>query len=148
MSMPIDDPFSLQRFVKAQQDVYADVCAELRAGAKQSHWMWFIFPQIEGLGSSSMAKQLAIGSQQEAQAYLQHPLLGPRLRECTALVNRVERRSLEQILPWPDHMKFRSSMTLFAQVTADNAVFLEALRKYCDGEPDPRTLEQLRAMRT
>ena len=137
------DPHDLQRFVDAQQPVYGRVCAELRAGDKRSHWMWFVFPQIAGLGTSPMAQRYAIATLAEARAYLEHPLLGARLRECTALVNAVEGRSLRQILGAPDDMKFRSSMTLFARATADDACFVAALDKYCGGKPDPLTLELL-----
>lgn len=137
------DPFDLQRFVDAQANVYTHVCDELRAGEKQSHWMWFVFPQIEGLGSSPMARKFAIASLAEARAYLQHPVLGPRLRECTRLVNAVRNRSIEDILPAPDDMKFRSSMTLFAHATTDNAIFLEALQKYFAGANDPRTMQRI-----
>ena len=139
----MSDPYNLQRFVDAQNPVYDKVCSELRDGRKKSHWMWFIFPQIAGLGSSSTAARFAISSREEAIAYLEHPLLGPRLRECTRLVTLVEGRSLEQIFGYPDDLKFRSCMTLFAQVTADNQVFLAALEKYCAGEFDSLTLERL-----
>ena len=146
MSTPhADDPFNLQRFVTAQQHVFDKVTQELRGGEKRSHWMWFIFPQVHGLGRSSMAEKFAISSKHEALAYLQHPLLGARLRECTLLVNGVQGRSLDQIFGSPDNFKFRSSMTLFAHVAPDDSVFLEALRKYCRGEPDPKTLEILRS---
>ena len=131
----------LDRFLKAQDPVYADVVRELRDGGKASHWMWFIFPQIAGLGRSETACFFAIASREEAIAYLQHPILGARLRECTELVNGVVGRSLEGIFGSIDAIKFRSSMTLFAQATADNAVFREALDKYCDGELDQATLE-------
>jgi uncharacterized protein (DUF1810 family) len=146
MSTPSpDDSFNLQRFVTAQQHVFEDVCAELRSGEKRSHWMWFIFPQMRGLGRSAMAEKFAISSTLEALAYLRHPVLGPRLRECTQLVNSVQGRSLKQIFGSPDDFKFRSSMTLFAHVAPGDGEFLEALRKYCRGEPDPKTLEILRA---
>ncbi len=134
---------NLQRFVDAQNGVYDQVRSELRAGRKTGHWMWFIFPQIAGLGRSHMAELFAIASKDEAAAYLDHPILGPRLRECTELVTQVEGRSLEQILGNPDNLKFRSSMTLFAQATADNQLFVKALGKYCNGELDPATLERL-----
>jgi uncharacterized protein (DUF1810 family) len=139
----MNDPYNLQRFVGAQNGVYEQVCSELREGRKRGHWMWFIFPQIRGLGHSHMAEVFAIGSQEEAQAYLNHPVLGHRLRECTQLVTQVEGRTLEEILGHPDNLKFRSSMTLFAQATADNQVFVEALRKYCNGELDRATLQCL-----
>jgi uncharacterized protein (DUF1810 family) len=137
------DPFNLRRFVEAQTGAYADVCRELAAGAKRGHWIWFIFPQIHGLGHSSTAEYYAIESLAEARAYLAHPLLGERLRKCTRLVLEVEGRSLEQIFGWPDHLKFRSSMTLFAHATDDNQVFIGALDKYCGGEFDPLTLARL-----
>jgi uncharacterized protein (DUF1810 family) len=139
----VNDPFDLERFVNAQNTVYEQVCAELRAGEKRSHWMWFIFPQLRGLGHSATATAFGIVSRQEAAAYLDHSVLGPRLRECTRLVNLVKGRSIGQILGYPDDLKFRSSMTLFAYVAADNQVFYEALRKYFGGEPDPLTLERL-----
>ena len=138
------DPHDLKRFVSEQAPVYDDVVAELRAGRKRSHWMWFVFPQIAGLGFSSMAARYAIASAGEATAYLRHPVLGPRLVECTDLVNRVEGRSLNAILGSPDDLKFRSSMTLFAEVAGDEPVFERALAKYCDGKPDPRTLALLK----
>lgn len=140
----VDDPHNLQRFVDAQSSVYAQVCSELREGRKRTHWMWFIFPQIKGLGHSEMATRFAISSLEEAQAYLEHPILGPRLRECTRLVNLVEDRSIERIFGYPDDLKFRSSMTLFSRVAPDDEqVFDAALRKYFGGEPDPATLELL-----
>jgi uncharacterized protein (DUF1810 family) len=138
----VNDPFDLQRFVNAQNPVYDQVCAELRAGKKESHWMWFVFPQLQGLGHSSMATAFGIVSRQEAQAYLDHALLGPRLRECTRFVNLVESRSISQILGFPDDLKFRSSMTLFANVAADNQVFNDALDKYFGGKPDRLTLDR------
>jgi len=137
------DPFDLERFVEAQVPVYERVRSELREGRKLSHWMWFVFPQIEGLGSSAMARRFAIGSREEAQAYLAHPVLGPRLRECTRLVNLVEGSTIAQIFGSPDDMKFRSSMTLFARVAPQIPVFGEALDKYFEGKPDSLTLERL-----
>jgi uncharacterized protein (DUF1810 family) len=139
----VDDPYHLQRFVDAQNPVYEQVCAELRNGRKASHWMWFIFPQLRGLGSSPTATTFGISSREEAQAYLAHPVLGKRLRDCTLLVNEAEGRSAEQIFGYPDVLKFRSSMTLFASVTPDDQVFKHALQKYFDGEPDRLTLERL-----
>jgi uncharacterized protein (DUF1810 family) len=136
------DPFDLQRFVDAQAPVYPRVVAELRLGRKQSHWMWFIFPQLAGLGHSPMARRFAISSRAEAVAYLRHGVLGPRLAECTALVNAVEGRSIREILGSPDDLKFCSSMTLFCAVATD-AVFADAIAKFCGGRPDPRTLELL-----
>jgi len=138
------DPYDLQRFVTAQARVYERVRAELREGEKQSHWMWFIFPQVAGLGSSEMARRYAISSLEEARAYLAHAVLGPRLEECTRLVNAVQGRTLEHIFHQPDSMKFRSSMTLFAQAAPDRTMFREALEKYCDGAFDPKTLQQLK----
>jgi uncharacterized protein (DUF1810 family) len=141
-----DDPFDLARFVDAQARTYETARAELRQGAKQSHWMWFIFPQLRGLGSSPMAVRFAIASLAEAEAYLAHRLLGPRLVECTGLVLAVEGRPIEAILPYPDHLKLHSSLTLFAEAAegADKAVFQSALARYFGGEPDARTLRLLR----
>jgi uncharacterized protein (DUF1810 family) len=139
-----NDPYDLQRFVEAQRRCYGQVSSELKAGCKTSHWMWFIFPQWKGLGQSPTANLYAIGSRQEAEAYLAHPVLGPRLIECTQLVNRVDGRTVEQIFGDPDNLKFRSSMTLFANVAAENMVFLKALAKYFDGKPDQRTLDLLK----
>ncbi len=137
------DPFDLQRFVDAQARVYAQVIDELRAGHKRGHWIWFVFPQIAGLGSSSTAAQYAISSFDEARAYLRHDMLGPRLRECTRLVNAIHGRSIRQIFGSPDDMKVRSSMTLFAHATDDNGDFVELLARYYDGEEDPLTLQRL-----
>ncbi len=139
----MEDPYRLKRFVDAQTPVYERVVDELRQGRKQSHWMWFIFPQIKGLGSSAMANQFAIASRGEAQAYLDHPILGPRLRECTRLVTAVPERSIEDILGYPDDLKFRSSMTLFAAVAADGKEFADALDKFYGGDADPATLKRL-----
>jgi uncharacterized protein (DUF1810 family) len=139
----MSDPYNLRRFVDAQNPVYGRVCCELRQGRKRTHWMWFVFPQIEGLSSSQMARKFAISSLAEARAYLAHSLLGPRLTECTRLVNQVEGRPIEQIFGYPDDLKFRSSMTLFARATAENQVFMDALRKYFRGELDPATIDRL-----
>jgi uncharacterized protein (DUF1810 family) len=138
------DPFDLGRFVAAQDRAYAQVCAELAAGRKQTHWMWFIFPQLEGLGSSPTARRYALTGTAETRAYLNHGTLGPRLRECTRLVNAVRGSTALQIFGAPDDLKFRSSMTLFA-LAADESVFREALSRYFDGEPDPLTLQLLRS---
>jgi uncharacterized protein (DUF1810 family) len=119
------------------------VLSELRAGKKHSHWIWFIFPQIAGLGHSSTAQYYAIASLQEARAYVHHAILGPRLRECTALVNAVQGRSIHAILGSPDDMKFRSSMTLFSRAADENQPFLAALQKYFDGQPDSLTLTRI-----
>lgn len=137
----MDDPFDLQRFVDAQDRVYDRVLAELRAGAKRSHWIWFIFPQLRGLGSSSTAELFGIGSLEEARAYLAHRVLGPRLRECTRLVASIEGRSADEIFGWPDNIKVRSSMTLFALAADNNTEFLAVLEKFYGGQQDPRTLE-------
>jgi uncharacterized protein (DUF1810 family) len=138
-----NDPFNLQRFVDAQNLCFDDVRSELRDGKKRGHWMWFIFPQIKGLGHSFLAQNFAISSKEEAEAYFGHPVLGVRLRECIQLVNRLEGRSIEQIFGNPDDMKFRSCMTLFAHATQDNQVFIDALQKYCGEKSDPLTLERL-----
>jgi uncharacterized protein (DUF1810 family) len=139
----VADPFDLQRFVNAQRAVYDRVIAELREGRKRSHWMWFVLPQIAGLGSSRMAQRYAIASRAEAAAYLAHPVLGPRLRECTRLVLAVEGRTLHDIFGSPDDMKFRSSMTLFAEAAPGEEVFRSALDKYFSGESDAATLARL-----
>jgi uncharacterized protein (DUF1810 family) len=137
------DPFDLQRFVDVQRSEFDAARAELEGGRKVGHWIWFIFPQIKGLGQSWMSQRYAISSLAEAQAYLQHPILGPRLRECTQLVNSVKGRSIEEIFGGIDAMKFRSSMTLFAKATDDNQVFQDALQKYFSGEFDPLTIQRL-----
>jgi uncharacterized protein (DUF1810 family) len=137
------DPFRLERFVTAQADTFRSAVAELEAGAKSSHWMWFIFPQIRGLGRSPTAREFAISGRDEARAYLLHPVLGPRLLECTELVLRIRGRSLSEIFGSPDDMKFCSSMTLFAQVSPEHAIFSEAIGRYCDGKFDPLTLQEL-----
>src|SRR5215469_7350850 len=140
----MDDPYDLERYVRAQEPVFTQVCAELAVGHKQSHWMWFIFPQLRGLGSSPMAQRYAIGSLAEARAYLAHPLLGERLRTCTQLVNRIDGRSAQAIFGYTDEMKFRSSMTLFARTSAvSSEPFGAALAKYFAGEEDPLTRELL-----
>ena len=139
----LNDIYNLQRFVAAQDPVYQQVCRELSDGHKSSHWMWFIFPQIKGLSSSYMGEKFAISSRAEAQAYLKHQLLGPRLRECTRLVIAINGRSADEIFGYPDNLKFQSSMTLFAHATSDNALFNEALQKYYQGEFDRSTLNLL-----
>jgi uncharacterized protein (DUF1810 family) len=133
----------LQRFVEAQNPVIANVKQELRSGEKRTHWMWYIFPQMEGLGSSRKAQRYAISSRGEAKAYLAHPILGPRLRECTEIVNNVEGRSANDIFGSPDDLKFRSSMTLFDAIAEDPTPFKTALNRYYDGAPDPKTLDLL-----
>lgn len=138
----MQDVHNLDRFVKAQSEVYRQACSELRAGRKTGHWMWFIFPQLQGLGLSEMARRYAISSLDEARAYLEHPVLGPRLRECAQLLILIPSEGIREIMGDPDDLKLRSSMTLFAKATSDNDIFLEVLRKYFQGETDPLT-EQL-----
>lgn len=135
--------FNLERFVDAQAGVYDQALAELRAGRKRSHWMWFIFPQIAGLGQSDMARRYAIASTDEAAAYLAHPLLGPRLRTCVAAVAAHDDRPADAIFDYPDNLKFHSSMTLFADVAPDEAVFQTCLDRFFDGAGDPATLERI-----
>ena len=137
------DTFDLNRFLSAQAGVYPQVVSELRAGQKLSHWIWFIFPQMKGLGQSSHSHFYGIGSLDEAIAYMHHPVLGPRLEECTILVNLVQKKPIEQILGYPDDLKFRSSMTLFSRAAPENTVFVQALDKYFAGRPDKLTLELL-----
>jgi uncharacterized protein (DUF1810 family) len=139
----MEDRYNLQRFVDAQGPVIEQVFRELRAGRKNSHWMWFIFPQLRGLGRSPMAVKYAIVSREEADAYLRHEVLGPRLRECTRLVNLVEGKSVSEIFGYPDDLKFHSSMTLFANVASDEEIFTDALDKYFSGQLDPLTMEEL-----
>ena len=136
------DPFDPQRFLDAQSSVYPLVLDELRRGRKQSHWMWFIFPQLAGLGHSAMAQRFAIASRAEAVAYLGHGVLGSRLRECTALVNGIEGRTILEILGSPDDLKFHSSMTLFGVVSSDPQ-FAVAITKFYGGKRDQRTLDLL-----
>jgi uncharacterized protein (DUF1810 family) len=135
--------FDLERFVRAQEPVYGKVVNELRAGHKRTHWMWFIFPQIAGLGRSDMAQRYAIGSSDEAAAYLAHPVLGPRLRECAAIVAGLADTTADAIFGHPDDLKFLSSMTLFADVAPDEAAFQACIDRYFDGVPDAATLARL-----
>jgi uncharacterized protein (DUF1810 family) len=137
------DPFDLRRFVDAQDPVYGTVLAELRNGAKRSHWIWFVFPQLRGLGHSATAQQYGIGSLDEARAYLAHPVLGLRLRECTRMVALIDGRSVDEIFGRPDNLKVRSSMTLFALATDDDADFRAVLDKFYDGQADQATVERL-----
>jgi uncharacterized protein (DUF1810 family) len=139
----MNDPHNLKRFVDAQEQVFEQALSELRGGRKIGHWMWFIFPQIAGLGRSETAQKFAIASRGEAEAYLAHRILGPRLRECTRAVCHLEGRSAHQIFGDPDDMKFRSCMTLFSKVAADNEIFQEAIQKYFQGQFDSLTLERL-----
>ncbi|WP_448108645.1 DUF1810 domain-containing protein [Pseudomonas azerbaijanoccidentalis] len=134
------DDFNLQRFIQAQDPVFNRVQAELNAGHKRSHWMWFVFPQFAGLGGSEMSRRYAIRSREEAQAYLEHPLLGARLRTCTQEVLNIQQRSVKAIFGHPDDLKFHSSMTLFAQVAADDSPFHQALNQYFHGILDDWTL--------
>ena len=138
------DRYALQRFVDAQDGVYDTVLAELRNGAKRSHWIWFVFPQLRGLGRSATAQHYGISSLEEARAYLAHPVLGPRLRDCTRLVAATDGRSVDEIFGWPDNLKVRSSMTLFSHATDDNGDFRAVLDKFYAGEDDPATVELLR----
>lgn len=138
------DRFDLGRFVEAQAPVYGQALAELRRGRKQGHWMWFVFPQIAGLGSSAMARRYAITSEAEARAYLDHPLLGPRLRECTTAVLAHNDKSAEDIFGAIDTLKLRSSMTLFAAVAEPASPFERCLVAFFGGTPDPATLRLLR----
>lgn len=137
------DPYNLERFVRAQASDYDRALSELRDGKKRSHWMWYVFPQLEGLGRSSMSRQYSIKSETEAREYLHHPVLGTRLKECATVVNSVVGRSALEIFGSPDDLKLRSCATLFAQVSHD-AVFRQLLHKYFDGQPDDETLQLLR----
>ena len=139
----MEDPHDLQRFVGAQAPVYGRVRRELRAGRKESHWMWFVFPQVAGLGRSPTSVRYAIGSLAEAKAYLAHPILGPRLEECARLALDAEGRTARDIFGPIDEMKFRSSLTLFAEAAPASSVFAQCLDKYFGGERDPATLARL-----
>jgi uncharacterized protein (DUF1810 family) len=139
----MEDRFNFSRFEHAQSGVHEQVVAELRAGRKRSHWMWFVFPQIEGLGHSAMAQRYAVSSVDEARAYLEHPVLGARLRECSALVLAVPDRTIHEIFGSPDDLKFHSSMTLFHRAAPAEPVFGECLRKYFAGQEDNATLARL-----
>ena len=134
------DPYDLRRFVDAQNPCFESVRSELQDGVKRGHWIWFIFPQVKGLGHSPTAQKFAISSREEAEAYLGHPILGPRLRECTRLVNLIEGRSLSEIFGYPDDLKFRSCMTLFARVSPDNQIFIDAWRNTAEGNSTPSHL--------
>ena len=137
------DRYDLQRFVDAQRAVYAQVERELKVGRKESHWMWYVFPQLAGLGHSAMAQKFALSSLAEAKAFLNHAMLGPRLRHCTGLVTGVVGRSIEDIFGFPDDLQFHSSMTLFAHAAKENRVFMDALAKYYRAEFDSRTVARL-----
>ena len=142
----MNNPFDLNRFLDAQNNIYDDVLSELHQQRKTGHWMWFIFPQIKGLGLSPMSQRFAIQSLDEATAYLDHPILGPRLLECTQLLLAVRDRPIRHVLGTPDDMKFRSSMTLFAQATTTNRIFADAIDRYFDGNFDDLTLNILRLL--
>ncbi len=135
----MEDPHDLQRYVDAQAPVIDQVKEELRDGRKRSHWMWYVFPQLRGLGHSAMAQAYGISGLEEARAYLDHPVLGPRLRECATLVAAVQGRDIHEIFGSPDDMKFRSCMTLFSLADPGEQGFQECLRKYFAGQPDPLT---------
>jgi uncharacterized protein (DUF1810 family) len=137
------DPYDLDRFVRAQRGVYEQALAELIAGRKRSHWMWFIFPQVAGLGSSLMSERYAIGSAAEAESYLVHPLLGPRLIRCVEAMLAIKVRSAHDILGYPDDLKFHSSLTLFAAVSDSGSPFQRALDRFFEGAQDEKTLSRL-----
>jgi uncharacterized protein (DUF1810 family) len=139
----VSDPYDLERFIDAQDGVYEQALSELRRGRKTGHWMWFVFPQIEGLGHSPMAQLYAISGLDEARAYLAHPALWPRLVECARVVASTTGRSAHEIFGSPDDLKLRSSMTLFARAASDTPEFQQVLDRYFDGKPDERTLERL-----
>ena len=143
-----DDRYDLARFVDAQQGVYETAIAEIRAGRKRSHWMWYVFPQVLGLGSSATAQHYGIRDAEEARAYLAHPVLGERLIECAEAICSVTGRSAREILGTPDDLKLRSCATLFAQVSPPGSVFDRVLRRYYDGQPDQATLALLRPQET
>jgi uncharacterized protein (DUF1810 family) len=138
-----DDPYDLNRFLTAQEGVYDRALAELKGGQKRTHWMWYIFPQIDGLGYSPTAKYYSIKSIEEARQYLNHPVLGKRLLECTEAVVGVKRRSVSEIFGYPDDLKFKSSMTLFEKIAGSGSVFSSALDRHCRGERDTATLRLL-----
>ena len=143
--MAADDPHDLRRFIEAQQGVYEQARDELAAGLKRSHWMWFVFPQLRSLGRSATAQHYGLASAAEAAAYWHHPVLGPRLLECTRVVLAVRGKSALQIFGAPDDLKFRSSMTLFERVAPEQPAFAQAIERYFAGERDPLTLELLQA---
>ena len=140
----MNDPYNLERFIEAQRDDYETALAEMRAGRKRSHWMWYIFPQIEGLGFSAMSQRYAIRSAAEARAYLEHPVLGERLRTCIEALVSFEGRSVEQIFGFPDDRKLRSCATLFGAVSPAGSAFHRLLEKYFQGEWDPKTMEKIK----
>ena len=137
------DPFLLQRFVEAQNSIYGNVVNELKRGGKRTCWMWFVFPQVVGLGRTAIAEKYSIKSLEEAKAYIAHPILGARLQETTELVVNIDGRTANQIFGFPDDLKFRSSMTLFKHVAEDNKIFLDAIAKFYDGKEDDLTIKVL-----
>jgi uncharacterized protein (DUF1810 family) len=143
----VNDPFDLDRFVAAQRDVYPQALAELRAGRKRSHWMWFVFPQVEGLGASPVSRRYAIRDLDEARAYFNHPELGPRLVECARTLLERDGLAASEIFPYPDDLKLKSSMTLFECAAPAPSVFTGVLERYFDGERDGRTLQRLALVR-
>ena len=145
-SKSIDDPFDLRRFVQAQEGAYESALSELKLGQKRSHWMWYIFPQIDGLGRSAMAKHYAIKNVEEARGYVNHPVIGARLLECTETVLGIEGRSVAEIFGFPDDMKFKSSMTLFEYISEPDSIFALALDKFFSGDRDDKTLQLLEAI--
>lgn len=142
--MSAGDPYDLERFVAAQRTSYDRALAEIKAGSKRSHWMWYVFPQLAGLGFSATSKKYAIKSLDEARAYLEHPLLGPRLVECASAALAVEGRTAWEIFDSPDDLKLRSCATLFAEVAGPGSLFQRLLEKYFDGAPDAETLRLLK----
>jgi len=140
----MEDKFLLQRFIQAQSHLYPDVVSELKQGRKINHWMWFVFPQVKGLGRTATADKYAIKSIEEAKAYIAHPILGNRLRECTELVLEIDGCSANQIFGYPDDLKFKSSITLFQQISEDNKIFKDAIFKYFDGQEDVLTIDILK----
>ncbi len=145
--MIADDPYDLNRFVRAQEGVYERALSELKSGRKRTHWMWFIFPQIDGLGYSPTARRYSIKSMEEARQYLAHPVLGKRLLECTGAVVALRGGSVSEIFGYPDDLKFKSSMTLFENISGPGSVFSSAIDRYCHGERDDATLRLLEKMR-
>ena len=139
----MNDPHNLTRFVRAQESDYARALSEIRSGRKRTHWIWYVFPQIAGLGLSQMSRQYAIADAAEARAYLSHPILGPRLLECAEAALRIDGRTAFEIFGSPDEMKLRSCATLFACVSPPGSVFHRVLDKYFQGEPDASTLRLL-----
>ena len=139
----MNDTFNSERFVDAQDEVYESVVQELKEGEKKGHWMWYIFPQLKGLGASERAKRYALVSLEEARAYLDHPVLGDRLKECTELVLNIPEERIERIFHYPDNLKFWSSVTLFGQVDPEEDLFKKALKKFFSGKADPLTLDLL-----